>query len=96
MNTITSAGRTTTEALARGKKGFGYRIRQVVLALLVLLVGLPAAGATYQAIATQRDQRQGVILGLLFNQASEPRRSFALAGSGITTADVILTLIFQI
>jgi urease accessory protein len=32
----------------------------------------------------------GIILGLLFNQANYPIRSFALAGSGITTAGVIL------
>ena len=36
----------------------------------------------------------GVILGLLFNQAKYPIRSFALAGTGITTAGVILTLLY--
>lgn len=35
----------------------------------------------------------GVILGLLFNQASQPNRSFALVGSGITTFGIILTLV---
>jgi len=38
----------------------------------------------------------GVILGLLFNQDRQPRRSFALAGSGITTAGLVLMLIYQI
>jgi urease accessory protein len=38
----------------------------------------------------------GVILGLLFNQAEQPFRSFALAGSGITTAGVILMFIYSV
>jgi len=36
----------------------------------------------------------GVFLGLLFKQAEHPLRSFALAGSGITTAGVVLTLLY--
>lgn len=36
----------------------------------------------------------GVILGLLFKQAEHPLHSFALAGSGITTAGVVLTLLY--
>ncbi len=38
----------------------------------------------------------GVILGILFNQAEQSRRSFALAGSGITTAGLVLMFIYQI
>lgn len=35
----------------------------------------------------------GVILGLLFNGATQPLRAFTLAGSGITTAGVVLMLL---
>ncbi len=57
MNTITSSGRTTAHVPARRKKGFGFWVGRVLLALLALLVGLAAIGASYQAIATARDQR---------------------------------------
>jgi len=57
MNTITSSGRTTARVPARRKKGFGFWVGRLLLALLVLLVGLAAIGASYQAVVTARDQR---------------------------------------
>jgi pimeloyl-ACP methyl ester carboxylesterase len=56
MNTIRSSGRTTTDLPARRKQGFGFWLGRLLLALLALLVGLAAIGASYQAIATARDQ----------------------------------------
>ena len=57
MNTITSSGRTTARVPVQRKKGFGFWVALLLLALLVLIVGLAAIGASYQAIATARDQR---------------------------------------
>ena len=57
MKTITSWDSTTTRVPARRKKGLGSWVGRILLALLALLVGLATIGASYQAIATARDQR---------------------------------------
>jgi hypothetical protein len=57
MNTITSPGGTTVRVPTRRKKGFGFWVGRILLALLAILVGLAAIGASYQAITTARDQR---------------------------------------
>jgi pimeloyl-ACP methyl ester carboxylesterase len=58
MNTITSSTGTTVQPhTARRSKGFRFWTGRVLLALVITLVALAAAGASYQTVATAIDQR---------------------------------------
>jgi pimeloyl-ACP methyl ester carboxylesterase len=57
LNTIMTLSSTTAHVPARRKKGFGFWVGRLLLALLALLLGLAPIGASYQTIATARDQR---------------------------------------
>ena len=53
----TTIGTTVKPHAVRRKRGRGFWIWRILLGLLVLLVALPIAGATYQAVATALDRR---------------------------------------
>jgi pimeloyl-ACP methyl ester carboxylesterase len=53
----TTIGTTVKPQPVRRTRGIGFWTRRIFLGLLVLLVALPAAGATYQAVATALDRR---------------------------------------
>src|SRR5919202_5511772 len=61
----TTIGTTVKPHAVRRKRGHGFWIWRIFLGLLVLLVALPAAGATYQAVATALDRRAYPALGQL-------------------------------
>ena len=61
----TTIGTTVKPQPVRRKRGIGFWTRRIFLGLLVLLVALPAAGATYQAVATAMDRRAYPALGQL-------------------------------